>query len=151
MLIKLQYPLISPTNKLILIVSFHIRQETIKKSPCCETVYYYIRFKRKWSTSLKNLSAFNIGESSTRQQNAILNGVSLGGRKWPACSSNLIISPSSPKYEYPLLQNNNNQQTTKIVLMFLMGVENALTRLRKCAFVARKCNINHSPLHVFVF
>ena len=32
MLIKLKYPLISPTDKLILIVSFHIRQETIKKN-----------------------------------------------------------------------------------------------------------------------
>ena len=45
--------LISPTDKLILIVSFHIRQETIKKSPCRETIYYYIRFKQKWSRSLE--------------------------------------------------------------------------------------------------
>ena len=29
---------------------------------------------------LKNLSAFNIGESSTCQRNAILNGISLAGR-----------------------------------------------------------------------
>ena len=45
-------PLISPTDKLILIVSFHIRQETIKKS-CRETIYYYIRFKQKWSRSIE--------------------------------------------------------------------------------------------------
>ena len=64
MLIKLRYPLNSPTDKLILIVSFHRRQETVKKSP----------------DPLKNLSAFNIGESSTCQRNAILNGVSLAGR-----------------------------------------------------------------------
>ena len=37
-LIKLQHPLISPTDKLILIVSFDERRETIEKSPYRETI-----------------------------------------------------------------------------------------------------------------
>ena len=37
-LIKLQHPLISPTDKLILTVSFDKRRETIKKSPYRETI-----------------------------------------------------------------------------------------------------------------
>ena len=37
-LIKLQHPLISPTDRLILIVSFEKRRETIKRSPYRETI-----------------------------------------------------------------------------------------------------------------
>ena len=37
-LIKLQHPLISPTDKLILIVTFDKRRAIIKKSSYCETI-----------------------------------------------------------------------------------------------------------------